>query len=382
MSSIYKRVSSIVARCPDCNVALLVSMISYIVLTPLDSILYIQWANAMSNYKWLGGAILFPLISSLFFAFPLLYYRYKGMPKDSTNMRKRELAILSLLDSMSSIITALTVPYINLVLLIILGRMSLPLTMALSYKMLGRRYLWNHYVGVVLTITGILIAVVPFFYDGTSTTHIPTNAGAVVVYLIGIVPSVLSYILKERSLKQRAGLNLWWMNALISLGQFVIGVAMIPLLFIPIPYTYLSPSEFPSYVANGFACQFGGVSHSEGDLCRLALMWLVFVQVVSTISNILMFVILKLGSSLMYLVLSTLKTPITGLLGYVLMSYNLIYTTDAQKVTFHLTDFLSIAMTMGGSVVYNMRAEVEAPLMNLQQELLATGDSGETDIKT
>jgi len=372
----YSRIRNLASRieCPTCNMALVMSMVAYIVLTPVDSILYIQWVNAMTNYKWLGGAVLFPLVGSLFFALPLVYYKTSGDPH-STDMRKKELFILALLDSLSTIVTALTVPYINLVLLVILGRMSLPLTMALSYKMLGRRYGWNHYTGVALTITGVFVAIIPFFYDGASTPNSTTNAGAVVAYMIGIVPSVLSYILKERYLKQRMGLNIWWMNSVISLGQFVIGLATVPLLFIPIPYTYLPPVEFPSYVANGMSCQFGGVNATKGDHCQYALMWLVFVQLITTISNALMFIILKWGSSLIYLVLSTLKTPITGFLGYVLMSYNLIYTTDAQKVSLHLTDFLSIVLIMGGSVVYNLHSEEDAPLMNLQEELLSAGES-------
>lgn len=361
------------------NMPLLMSMLSYLVLTPIDSIIYIQWINSLINYKWLSGAIVFPIIGTLFFYVPMLWYKKNGLlTRESCDIHQKYLFILAIFDSSSSILGSLTVPYINILIMIILGRLSLPLTMVFSYFMLKRRYFWNHYAGVALTLCGVFLTIVPFIVGGEKQQG--SNPLAIVVYMISIIPGVLSYIYKEKFLKGKEGLNIWWMNSWISWWQFVIGILTIPLLFIPIRYTYLPPDMFGEYISNGLSCQFGGVNHYDNDNCRLALLWLILYQLISTIANILMFLILRLGSSLIFLVLSTLKTPITGFLGYILMSYNLIYTTDAQKVSIHPTDYLSLFLIIGGSIMYNLKSEYTAVKKDLTEKLLSPDDDDNIEI--
>lgn len=357
------------------NMPLVMSMLSYLILTPIDSIIYIQWINSLINYKWLSGAIVFPIIGALFFYVPMLYYKSKGkLTRESRDIHQKYLFILAIFDSSSSILASLTVPYISILIMIILGRMSLPLTMVFSYFMLNRRYYWNHYAGVGLTLLGVFLTITPYITGSSDETQ-PSNPGAIIVYLISIIPGVLSYIYKERFLKGKTGLNIWWMNSWISLWQFVVGLLTIPLLFIPIKYTYLPPNTFGEYISNGLSCQFGGVNHYSNDNCRLALLWLFLYQIISTIANILMFLILRHGSSLIFLVLATLKTPITGFLGYILMSYNLIYTTDAQKVSIHPTDYVSLLFIIAGSIVYNLKSEYTSIKKDLTEQLLSDDDN-------
>lgn len=361
------------------NMPLVLSMLSYLILTPIDSIIYIQWINSLINYKWLSGAIVFPLIGTLFFYAPMLWYKWKGqLTKESRDIHQKYLFILAIFDSSSSIMASLTVPYISILIMIILGRMSLPLTMIFSYFMLNRRYFWNHYVGVGLTLVGVILTIAPYVSGNEQVQG--NSPGAIIVYLISIIPGVLSYIYKERFLKGKKNLNIWWMNSWISLWQFVVGLLTIPLLFIPIPYTYLPPNTFGDYLKNGLNCQFGGVNHYNNDNCHLAFLWLVLYQIISTIANILMFLILRHGSSLIFLVLATLKTPITGFLGYILMSYNLIYTTDAQKVSIHPTDYVSLLFIIAGSIVYNLKSEYTAIKKDLTEQLLSDDNNIEISL--
>ena len=364
----------------DMNMSLLFSMISYLILTPVDSIVYIQWINSLMNYKWLSGAIVFPLIGTVFFFVPLIWYKKKGLlTSESTDLAQKYLFILAIFDSAGSILGSLTVPYISILIMIILGRMSLPLTMVFSYFMLNRRYYWNHYTGVGLTLLGVFLTITPYITGNGDETQ-PSNPGAIIVYLVSIIPGVLSYIYKEKFLKGKTGLNIWWMNSWISLWQFVVGLLTIPLLFIPIKYTYLPPNTFGEYLKNGLNCQFGGINNYSNDNCRLAFLWLVLYQIISTIANILMFLILRHGSSLIFLVLATLKTPITGFLGYILMSYNLIYTTDAQKVSIHPTDYVSLLLIIAGSIIYNLKSEYTAIKKGLTEQLLADDDNIEISL--
>ena len=356
-------------RLKDMNMSLLFSMMSYLILTPVDSIVYIQWINSLMNYKWLSGAIVFPLIGTVFFFVPLIWYKKKGLlTPESTDLGQKYLFILAIFDSAGSILGSLTVPYISILIMVVLGRISLPLTMITSYFLLDRRYHNNHYLGVGLTLSGVILTIIPEFIK--SRQEVDSSPVAIFVYTLSIVPGVLSYIYKEKYLKGKDGLNVWWMNSWISLWQFVIGIITIPLLFIPIKYTYIAPETLGSYIKNGLNCQFAGINYYSNDNCSLSFLWLIIYQFISAIANILMFIILRHGSSLIFLVLSTLKTPITGFLGYILMSYNLIYTTDAQKVQIHPTDYVSLILIIAGSVVYNLKPEYNKKRSDLETRLL------------
>jgi drug/metabolite transporter (DMT)-like permease len=347
------------------NMRLAISMISYLILTPIDSIVYIQWINGLMNYKWLSGAIIYPFVGTLFFYIPLIWYRKKGLiTEENTNLEQKYLFILAIFDSCGSILGSLTVPYINILIMVVLGRITLPLTMIFSYFLLNRRYHSNHYCGLALTLIGVFLMIIPQLLKEQKES----NPLSILIYTLSVVPGVLSYIYKEKYLKGQAELNIWWMNCCISLWQFVIGLITIPILFLS--NTYFTPETFIDYIKNGLDCQFGGINHYSSDNCRLSFLWLAIYQFISTLANVLMFMILRHGSSLMYLVLATLKAPITGFLGYILISYNLIYTTDAQKVQIFPTDYVSLVLIIAGSVIYNLKQEYTEKKNNLQEHLL------------
>lgn len=356
----------------DMNKQLLFSMLAYLILTPIDSIVYIQWINGMINYKWLSSAIVFPAIGALFFYVPYLWDKGRGYIKpESTDLKRKYLVILSIFDSTSAILGSMTIPYISIVFMVLLGRISLPLTMVLSYNILDRRYHWNHYAGVGLTLFGIILTIIPSFYSQTDHS---TSVLAVIIYLLSNVPGVLGYIYKEKFLKGKKNLNMWWMNASISFWQIIFGLFTIPMLFIPLKNVHVSPEDLPSYVSDGVKCQFAGINSEPDDNCHLSLLWLIIYQVIGAIANILMFMILKYGSSLVFLVLATLKTPITGFLGYILMSYNLIYTTDAQKAEITVADYFSLIFIVAGSLIYNIKSEYTLPKVDLEEPLLVDED--------
>jgi hypothetical protein len=270
---------------------------------------------------------------------------------------------------MSAIASSLTIPYISIIVLIVLGKMSLPITMLLSYYILDRRYCWTHYTGLGITLFGVTLSIVPYLFKDKDTQS--SNPWAIAVYILSLIPGVLSYIYKEKFLKNSRNVNMWWMNSCISFWQFIIGIATIPFLFIPLTQININPSNFGDYISRGFNCQFNGEDFYNNDRCRFSLLWLLIYQLISTLANILIFLILKHGSSMVFMVLSTLKTPITGFLGYILISSNLLYTTEAQKVHIHLVDYFSLFLIIIGSIIYNIKPENSRPINELEQRLLS-----------
>jgi hypothetical protein len=64
--------------------------------------------------------------------------------------------------------------------------------------------------------------------------------------------------------------------------------------------------------------------------------------------------ILRNGSSLIYLIISTLKTPITVLFGYLLITYNII---PGQIFQLNYLDYISLVVLVISSYIYNIKPE-------------------------
>jgi len=127
-------------------------------------------------------------------------------------------------------LAALSVPYISIFTLIILARCSLIFTMILSYYLLDRRYLFNHYISLVLTMLCILFNIIPQFIDKNYSNY--SEPISVCIYIICIFIMVLSYMYKEKYLKDKKELNIFWMNSMISFWQFIFGMLIMSLFLI------------------------------------------------------------------------------------------------------------------------------------------------------
>lgn len=98
------------------------------------------------------------------------------------------------------------VSYVNGPLQAVLLQFQLPMTMLLSFIVLGYRYHWNHFIGVVLIIAGIVLGFWP---------DIKIQSGIIlwiIIFLLSTIPLSLSYILKEKWIKQ-ADLNILYFRA-------------------------------------------------------------------------------------------------------------------------------------------------------------------------
>lgn len=336
------------------NPVLMTAIIAYLLITPIDAILYLQWINSMTNYKWMAGGVIYPFFGLLFFAIPTVWKIAREDIK--TDSPKKELAAVGLMDSLGSIMAALTIPFISIMLNVVVSKLVLPITLVASYFILKKRYLWTHYTGVAITIFGVLTAAVPKLVMGNENT----NPIAMVVFIFSLIPSVASYIIKEIYLKNHPDADSWYMNTVISIFQVAIGFLTLPLVMLPLPGFNVKPHEFGAYISNSLNCQFGGKNSMDGDDCKLSFLYLITFQVFGTIANILMFTIIREGSSVMFIMINTLKTPITALMGFCLIYYNLIKFTEGESFVLTWLDIVSLVLVVIGSIFYAMRKEIEA----------------------
>lgn len=357
------------------------AIIAYLLITPIDAILYLQWINTMANYKWIAGGVICPVLGFLFFFFPTLFLLYKkqiisffdtkchknfvsdyvtynlksmeGIKKHSMNYPNFELAQIGCMDSLGGIMSALSIPFISIMLNVITSKLVLPLTMIASYIFLKKRYFLSHYFGVGLTIFGVLVAAIPKLVIGNSST----NPAWMMVFICSLIPGVASFIIKESYLKKYKDSNPWYMNTIICVFQIGIGIMSLVLIKLPIPGVYVD--DFGLYIKNSLSCQFAGVNSMDGDNCKYSLLYLLMFQIFGTAANILMFTIINEGSAVMFIMFNTLKTPITALMGFFLIYYNVISYTKEESFVITWLDVVSLVLVCIGSGFYAMKKEIE-----------------------
>lgn len=335
------------------NPKLVSAILAYLIITPIDAILYLQWINSMGNYKWLAGGIIYPFFGLLFFAVPTIYKMYKN--SINTNCCPTfDLAKIGLMDSMGSILAALTIPFISIMLNVVVSKLILPMTMIASYFVLNKKYLWTHYTGVLITIFGVLASAIPKMESSTDNT----NPLAMIVFICSLIPGVISYIIKETYLKKNPNADSWYMNTLISGFQLCVGIITLPMVMLPLPELHVEPEKFGQYISNSFNCQFGGKNSMDGDDCKFSFLYLILFQIFGTIANILMFTIIREGSSVMFIMINTLKTPITALMGFCLIYYNVIKFTAGESFVLTWLDVISLIFVVIGSIFYSLKEEI------------------------
>lgn len=361
------------------NWSLFLSVICLLVFTSIDYVLYVNWIDSMKNYNWYAGSFIFPLVGCLFFWLPTWYqmyvrnYQFTG----EREIPQKNLFYIGALDSLNTIAGTLATPFLTIVTMTITDKLVLPLTMIASYYVLGRRYTKTHYLGVFLTIYGIMEAFVPDF-----TGHRDNNLLWLFIYIIGILPGVASYCCKEIFLKDRDyNYNIWWLNSWISTWQLLFGFITFPVMFIPLPPpigNQISVNEIPQYFINATKCQFGGLNSQEGDNCRYSLILFFFYQIINTLINILMFQIIRKGSSVIFIIVNALKTPITSWLG----SIPQLAGKHTQPIS--VADLFSFIIIFVGTIVYNHKEEMDVnkPIIDIDKPLInhEIDDEDDSDI--
>jgi hypothetical protein len=130
----------------------------------------------------------------------------------------------------------------------------------------------------------------------------------------------------------------------------MIGIFSFPLVFIPFKEIYTDPKNIGNYLNNGFYCEFAYD-------CNKSILWGLLNEFLYIGSAYLMYNIYLERSSLVYQILSTLKTQVTLFLTHILSTYNIITLTSSQQFNFTVYDYCSIVIVTIGSFVYFISPE-------------------------
>jgi len=321
-------------------------LILLLTFTSVDYLLNVRWINSMNNYTIISGSILFPLFGLIFFIIPTIFLHItkKLDVKENEKVTNKDIMTIGFFDGIQSLLSTIPIPHLNIVIMSIVDKINLPLVALSSYIFLKRRYFPSHYLGIFLTMYGILVSFIPNFMKN----DIVLNIGWMFLYISSVIPGTASYIYKEKRLKE-VNVSVWWMNSWICLYQLMIGFLFLPIVILS--SNSLSFSNFPQHTSEAFKCQFGGINSNEGDNCEYALLWFMLFNILSTFSNILMFLIIQEGSAVLFIIIRTLKTPITSYLA----SYPQLAGVSASPVT--VADWYAFIMLIVASIVYYYNKE-------------------------
>lgn len=331
-------------------------LILLLIFTSVDYLLNVRWINSMKNYTVISGSILFPLFGLIFFFVPTIYLHItKRLDVNENNkVSNKDITAIALFDGVQSLLSTIPIPHLNIVVMSIVDKINLPLVALSSYIFLKRRYHPSHYLGIFLTLYGISVSFIPNFMK----KDIILSVGWMFIYISSVIPGTASYVYKEKRLKE-VNVNIWWINTWICLYQLIFGFLFLPLVILT--SKSLTFTEFPKHMSEAFQCQFAGINSNPGDNCEYALLWFMLFNVLSTFSNILMFLIIQEGSAVLFIIVRTLKTPITSYLA----SYPILAGISASPVT--VADWYAFVMLIVASFVYYYKKETNVYLRRMKR---------------
>jgi drug/metabolite transporter (DMT)-like permease len=344
-------------------------------LTAFIFMLFFQLANRlygklqtypMRNYP------LFCNLQSCFVYIPICYMYIlptlmytNNISKEQQDIPKYKFAVMGGYDSLSGIMQTFAINYItNASLIVLVQQSAIPISMAISVYALNSVYTKSQYLGAAVVLMGIVVVLIPTFFGGGLEESSSSSPGAVVtpstemfwliVMIISCVPMCLSSVYKEKALGETE-IDVVYLNGWVAIFQFLIAI---PLSFPTAWVQGLPMSEIWSNMVGGFWCYCGynsivDINNPMGlplDECAKAPYYVTAYLIVNVVYNLLMVLVLKLGSANILWMASTIIVPV----GNVVFSFD--FMPGHQPLKFW--DLVGLVVIMIGLVIYRFSNEV------------------------
>jgi len=174
-----------------------------------------------------GGAILYPrmLFSNV-------------VTRDMMAFPKKHFVMMGTLDSLGTFLTCLGTTYTPGSLTPLLNQLLIPFTMLVSAVWLGMQSRWQERFGAAMIVVGACISVMPDLLpkeDASSTLQsLATQSRwyAILFYALSNLPMATSSCYKEATFED-VHLDVWYLTQWVSIWQFVVSFAYMPLLVMP-----------------------------------------------------------------------------------------------------------------------------------------------------
>jgi len=232
---------------------------------------------------------------------------------------------------------------------------SNPLVARILREKLNVRYRWGHYLGALIIIAGIVVALLHAFLssDGASGNSV----FGIIVFFLSSTPTAFSGVYKEIAFKG-ADLDIYYVNAWVSVFQFLIGLLFLPVTAIP-GFGGLTFDEIPTNLENGARCLFTGhnsiTTGAHPDDCEFAWAMTLGYIIANIMYNIVILLMLKYGSAALLYVASAVILPLANI------AFTLDFIMGKEATTLSPYDIAGLVVILIGLVIYRSTSEQAIP---------------------
>ncbi|UIZ22677.1 hypothetical protein KXD40_003731 [Peronospora effusa] len=171
---------------------------------------------------------------------------------------------------------------------------SIPISACISAAFFGVRYTRPQVIGMLAITGGLILSLIPCIEDIHSESFDDQEIGwNSIFYLFAAIPGSLSMLYKEHVIRDQP-VNMSYLNAWVSMNQFVAGLLVAPLIF-DAEFLHLDQKS------SGFMCLIQGESEVSTDHCYMGLPILILYVFSNLVVNLLLLQLIRLTSvSTMY----------------------------------------------------------------------------------
>lgn len=255
-------------------------------------------------------------ISYAFIYSAICYIRYRQgkVTKSMFRISVRPFIIIGIMDALGDILGNVGINQLPGYITPILAKTNILFTALFSYCILGKRLTLGQCMGIVIVITGAIVAILPNITnpkEQESKGNVPVWAAC--VYILSVAPTALSFVIKERVFRyyQHIDLDIFVVSAYANVFQLLFTFLFFPLSAIP-HLGKIPLNQLPSQFTNGFRC-YAGISSHDADHCVGAPYAANLYIIINVFYNVAMISLLKSAGALVAFITNTVTFPISTL---------------------------------------------------------------------
>ena len=349
--------------------SLLSVFLAMVVIGLGNKLFQIFQAIPMHNYPYFLNVLTTFVYVPVSFAYILPMLKWgTAITDEARRIPKRKFAVMGCLDSLAGIMQTFAVNYItNRGWNILLQQAAIPVSMAISRCFLRTQYNKWQYIGAAVTMAGIFTVVIPSVVGGGGGGIDGGQLLWMGVMVLSCVPMCLSSVYKEKALGE-VDVDVVYLNGWVATFQFLVSL---PLAFPSALVSKIPVRDIPGNLYDGLNC-FGGVNtrlHDTGgvtraqceahanalpgcrDDCHAAPTFVSLYLVFNVIYNILIILILKLGSANVLWLAMTVMVPLGNVTFYFVP-------VALGRQPFKATDVVGLCVIMAGLITYRFMAKI------------------------
>ena len=236
----------------------------------------------MHNYPAFVNILSVLVFVPMCFAYILPVLQWgSAITKEQTDIPKYKFAIMGAYDSVAGIMQTFAVNFIsNAGTIVLVQQSAIPISMGISFVMLGAKYDLTQYIGAGIVLLGIVVVLIPqmcpdLLGDTVSINAPHVDAGVpaamntsstselvwILILVVSCVPMCLSSVYKEKALGEME-IDVVYLNGWVAVFQFLMAIPLIipSSMVINLPMNEIMPNMY-----GGYKCWLGENTITAGN---------------------------------------------------------------------------------------------------------------------